>query len=204
MSSLLPANATKYERALEKTCARSFSLPVLIDRIRNPYTCSMSVLPWLAYERSVDEWNEGWSEEQKRQVTARSISVHKKKGTRGAVEEALGAVGFEITPIEWWEVEPKRQRGTYDLQVVLPEKKGSSAEDFSELVRIVDRAKNTRSHLRAIQFSSTGAASLIVGGMCEVTRPVIGALQHAVSGASKLGSIGVAYFLPEIRCNSSF
>ncbi len=202
MSSLLPANATKYERALEKTCARSFSLPVLIDRIRNPYNCPLPTLPWLAYERSVDEWNEAWSDEQKRQVTARAISVHKKKGTRGAVEEALSAIGLKVTPIEWCEVEPKRERGTFDLQVTLPEEKGLGADDFSELVRIVDRAKNTRSHLRAIQFSSKGTASLIVGGMCEVTRPVIGALHHVVSGTSTLGSVGVAYFLPEIHCNS--
>lgn len=200
--SLLPANATKYERALEKTSARSFSLPVLIDRLRNPATCPLSVLPWLAYERSVDEWNEEWSEEQKRQVTARSISVHKKKGTRGAVEEALRAIGLEVSPIEWWEVEPMRERGTFDLQVALPEKKGLGAEDFSEIVRLVDRAKNTRSHLRAIQFLSKGTASLIVGGMCEVTRPVIGKLHQAVRGASLLGSVGAAYFVPEIRCNS--
>lgn len=200
--SLLPANATKYERALEKTSARSFSLPVLIDRLRNPAICPLSVLPWLAYERSVDEWNEEWSEEQKRQVTARSISVHKKKGTRGAVEEALRAIGLEVSPIEWWEVEPMRERGTFDLQVTLPEEKGLGAEDFSEIVRLVDRAKNTRSHLRVIQFLSKGTASLIVGGMCEVTRPVIGKLHQAVRGASSLGSVGAAYFVSEIRCNS--
>lgn len=144
---LLPSNATKYERALENTCARSFSLPVLINTLRNPAECPMQTLPWLAYEWSVDEWNEEWSEEQKRQTVARSIAVHKKKGTRGAVEDALGALGVEVTAREWWEEAPKKQAGTYSLEV-----KGAlgSSEAFQEILTVVNSAKNTRSHLTAI------------------------------------------------------
>lgn len=151
--SLLPANATKYERALEKTSARSFSLPVLIDRLRNPTTCPLSVLPWLAYERSVDEWNEEWSEEQKRQVTARSISVHKKKGTRGAVEEALEALGIGVRVLEWWEVEPQATRGTFDLELQLPAGYKADEATYQEVERVVNTAKNRRSHLGKISLT---------------------------------------------------
>ncbi|WP_430735378.1 phage tail protein I [Halodesulfovibrio aestuarii] len=184
MSSLLPANATKYERALEKTCVRSFSLPVLIDRIRNPYTCHMSVLPWLAYERSVDEWNEGWSEEQKRQVTARSISVHKKKGTRGAVEEALGALGIGVCAIEWWEMEPQGVRGTYDLEVQLPAGYKADEATFQEVERVVNAAKTRRSHLGIISLTPA-----------DLTQ------QPIVSGVVFCGETVTIYELGRIKAN---
>ena len=184
MSSLLPANATKYERALEKTCVRSFSLPVLIDRIRNPYNCPLPTLPWLAYERSVDEWNEAWSDEQKRQVTARAISVHKKKGTCGAVEEALGALGIGVRAIEWWETEPKGAPATYDLEVQLPAGYKADEATYQEVERVVNSAKNCRSHL--------GKISLTPAALTQ---------QPIASGAVYCGEVVTIYELGRIKAN---
>lgn len=182
--SLLPSNSTKYEKALEKTCARSFSLPVLVDKIRNPYTCPLSTLPWLAYERSVDEWNEGWSDEQKRQVTARAISIHKKKGTCGAVEEALGALGFGVRAIQWFEMEPHGKRGTYDLEVQLPAGYTVDESTYQEIERVVNAAKNRRSH--------QGKISLTPAKLTQ---------QPIVSAAAYAGDVVTIYELGRIKAS---
>jgi phage tail P2-like protein len=100
MSELLPPNATALERAVTVAQRHLSELPVDTRHIRNPATCPAPLLPFLAWELSVDEWNPAWGDDVKRRVIAESISVHRRKGTRGAVRRALealfGDVGFTL------------------------------------------------------------------------------------------------------------
>lgn len=101
---LLPSNATRLERALEAAAAaRIDALNAPIDTLWNAQRCPLPLLPWLAWALSVDHWDEGWTEEQKRAVVERSAKIHRLKGTRGSVEVALAALGFRADLTEWWE-----------------------------------------------------------------------------------------------------
>lgn len=94
MSELLPHNATPQERAIEGATARIGDVPVRVRDVWNPQTCPLDVLPWLAWAFSVDEWDAGWSEDQKRATIASAIKVQQTKGTVGAVKRALAAAGY--------------------------------------------------------------------------------------------------------------
>lgn len=100
MSDLLPPNATFLERATAATHQHLADLPVDTRYIRNPERCPAALLPFLAWELSVDDWNPDWAEDVKRRVLAESVAVHRRKGTRGAVRRALEAIfgkgGFSI------------------------------------------------------------------------------------------------------------
>ncbi len=85
---LLPPNATATEKNIEAATARVGSMAVPVRDLWNPQTCPASLLPWLAWALSVDNWDKYWDEATKRSVIAASISVHYKKGTVGAVKEA--------------------------------------------------------------------------------------------------------------------
>lgn len=91
---LLPHNATAAERAFEAVLRDAFMPPVPLREIWDPETCPAALLPWLAGAFSVDEWDPGWSESAKRSAIAQSFSVHRKKGTIGAVKEAVAAAGY--------------------------------------------------------------------------------------------------------------
>lgn len=95
VSRLLPSNATPLERAVEAALTQTLDVP--IDTLWNPATCPASLLPWLAWALHVTD-GEGWSlaetEAQKRALIARSIELHRKKGTVWSVIEALRAIGF--------------------------------------------------------------------------------------------------------------
>ncbi|MEW6166057.1 MAG: phage tail protein I [Pseudomonadota bacterium] len=90
--SLLPRNASAFERALSETGGR-FAPPALVPTLWNATTCPAALLPWLAWALSVDEWDHGWSVEKKRAVVAAAIPVHEKKGTPAAIRTALAALG---------------------------------------------------------------------------------------------------------------
>jgi phage tail P2-like protein len=95
LPSLLPQNRTGQEHAIEQTqAARIAGMDVPVDRLWNPSTCPAALLPWLAWALSVDEWDDAWPEETKRRVIADSVTVHRVKGTVGAVRRALAAAGY--------------------------------------------------------------------------------------------------------------
>jgi phage tail P2-like protein len=92
--SLLPPNATPVERGFEAAGARITALPVPVRDTWNPATCPATLLPWLAWALSVDNWDPTWTEGQQRAVIAASVAVHRRKGTVAAVREALAAAGY--------------------------------------------------------------------------------------------------------------
>lgn len=105
--SLLPPNASALERRLEQVLARIEQIDVPIRDLWNPATCPLALLPWLAWALSVDTWRSDWPEATKRAVVAASPSVHRLKGTAGAVKRAVAAVadGKPYRVVTWYEPE---------------------------------------------------------------------------------------------------
>lgn len=101
--SMLPANATQLERALENTFVRALDIDVQIRHIWDPHQCPARLLPWLAKCLSVDEFSSTWPEDIQRQVIADSVPVHLKKGTIGAVRDALAALDAVVDVSRWFE-----------------------------------------------------------------------------------------------------
>ena len=58
--SLLPANSRPLEHALAGATAKLEPIPVPFDTIWDVDTAPDSLLPYLAYAWSVDEWNDNW------------------------------------------------------------------------------------------------------------------------------------------------
>lgn len=90
--SLLPPSATTLARAITEAAAPLGALPV--SRLWDPWACPAAALPALAWALSVDEWDDAWPEEVKRQVCADSLPVHARKGTVDSVRQVLRSVGL--------------------------------------------------------------------------------------------------------------
>ena len=102
-NSLLPLNAQDQERAIELSIARHEAIPIITSHLWNPNTCPSSLLPWLAWALSVDEWDVTWSEATQRAVIQQSATVHRHKGTVGAVKKALHSLGLHVDFVEWFD-----------------------------------------------------------------------------------------------------
>lgn len=84
-NSLLPIGSTRLERKLSLTFASISDIPVPIHLTWQAKHCPASLLPWLAWSLSVDEWDDEWSEDQKRNSITDSINIHKIKGTVASI-----------------------------------------------------------------------------------------------------------------------
>ncbi|TOK32762.1 phage tail protein I [Vibrio parahaemolyticus] len=150
-TSLLPPNVSDLERDLEIALARIEDVEIPIATLWDPWHCPLEVLPFLAWALSVDMWRSDWPETVKRRIVASSLSVHRKKGTRAAVDRALRDLGVTVDLVEWFEAIPKAQRGTFDITAWVNENITSepgylNQALYDQLRQAVDNAKNTRSH----------------------------------------------------------
>lgn len=153
--SKLPPSASKMERMMEQVFWEELAL---IERdIRNfydPYQCRVDLLPYLAWEMSVDYWDENWSEQTKRDVIAASNPIHTTKGTRYALDKSIESIrddGLSVT--EWFDDEANLAPGFFRVNL---EARNSDIDENTvpQIYTAVNNAKNTRSHLESISITS--------------------------------------------------
>lgn len=98
--SLLPPNASPYERALEAPLSRISAIPVPIRTITRPFDVPAQMLPFLGWHHSVDIWLPTFTAQTQRAVVAGSMGIHRRKGVLWAIEQYVRLVGGEIVEVE--------------------------------------------------------------------------------------------------------
>ena len=145
MKTLLPPNATDLERKLTEVGKDAFNLPS-IRIIKDIDNVPSQFLPFIAWQKSVDYWDETWQEALKRKVIKESSELHRLKGTPAAIKKALEPFGYEVTLIEWFKAEPNLIPGTFNLELNVIGK-SLNAETYSEINRLVSESKAASRHL---------------------------------------------------------
>ena len=151
LGSLLPPNAKPSERAIETAMRADIDLSA-VGTLWNPATCPADVLPFLAWGLSIAHWDAEWTEAEKRAAIAAAIPYHKIKGTRAAVEQVLARFHPLLTVIEWWEANPRRAPGTFEVRA--PAAIGAdflTAETATAIIRDVAAAKRASAHFDFVQ-----------------------------------------------------
>ncbi|USI86852.1 phage tail protein I [Acinetobacter johnsonii] len=103
-------------------------------------------LPFIAWQKSVDYWDEDWQEALKRNVIKNSREQHRIKGTAAAIKRALEPFGYEVTLIEWFKAVPNLVQGTFNLELNVIGK-SLNAETYAEINRLVSESKAASRHL---------------------------------------------------------
>lgn len=163
--SLLPRNATPLMRALSEafaevaeTAPRAETIPDVLSYER----CPSLLLPWLAWEWSVDEWVPTWDDGTKRSAIGASWDIHSVKGTVYALERGIGVLGYGATVTEWFQY--AGDPFTFRLHLRANFEQQFDNDVRRSLLRAALRTKNVRSYLDSIQVASTGATVPIIAG----------------------------------------
>lgn len=151
-NSLLPPNASKHERDIEAVITPPLSFP---NRdIWNPDKCPEHLLPHLAWALSVDNWDSTWPIERKRQVIKDSIYIHRKKGTREAIERVVTAIRGDLTEVkEWFEDKENLPPGDFEVNY-LSTGQPIDGNEINKLIPVIHSVKNVRSKLANINITS--------------------------------------------------
>ncbi|XNS77607.1 phage tail protein I (plasmid) [Vibrio cyclitrophicus] len=160
--SILPLSVSDLERDLELALARIEHVEIPIATLWNPWLCPLEVLPFLAWALSVDSWRSDWSETVKRRMVFNSLSIHRIKGTRPAVELAIDGLGLDYEITEWFESAPEAEPGTFKLDIFINDDAYSSTND-RELEDVINNAKNVRSHLERVNIHLSTEDDFYIG-----------------------------------------
>lgn len=166
MNSLLPPNATALERALEAVTARISDVPIPAPAIIDPDTCPESLLPWLAWAMSVDDWDTTWSLRVKRAQVKNAIAIQRRKGTANSVRQIVAAFGGAVQLREWWQMDPPGTPHTFELVLTVQGENGQSAtaEFVEAVINAISRTKPVRSHFDFTQgLQANGAIGVVAG-----------------------------------------
>ena len=155
--SLLPNNSRPLERELATLTARIETISVPFEQIWDADNCPAEYLPYLAFARSVDEWNDAWSIETQRSVIRNSIWVHQRKGTLGAVKRALSAMNYDTIVVEWFEQRPPGHPGTFSIEA--NPRNGIITDSERQIRAVVDAVKRLSAHYD-IYFGTTTEATI--------------------------------------------
>jgi phage tail P2-like protein len=150
--SLLPINASKLLKNLEKSGLRISSLGAKNKDVLNPDKLEVDILPWLAWMVSVDNWSDNWPENIKREMIKNSISLHQIKGTKKAIKKALEIIGISGEIVEWWEASPRMTPHSFDITAYLNDNINEDADLIigldtqRKLINLIENVKPARSH----------------------------------------------------------
>lgn len=106
---------------------------------------SGSILDHLAAQYDVTVWRDDWPDNVKKSVLRTAITDKRKKGTVGAVKNAVASLGSAVSIKEWWETGGNVH--TFKIYVAQGEIEGHVAADVQDdLIAAVEDAKPVRSH----------------------------------------------------------
>ena len=119
-----------------------------------------NILDVLAYDLHVDWYRSDYPIDTKRRIIKDSVKIHKRLGTKFAVERATGNVfpGSKIE--EWFEYGGDKYRFRIIVNVT---ESGVSIGRQNEVIENVRFYKNLRSHLETISYRFETAGKLYVG-----------------------------------------
>lgn len=199
MFSTLPPNATEFELRIEKVINSRFdAILENVDEIKKLWNwneCRADFLPYLAYALKVTIWNEGWSEQTKRDFIGSSWETRPLLGTRSAVPHILQALGVNADVKYWYEKTPKGTPGTFSVEASINDNITNEGliiqpERTAEMERVIDDVKRgtqhydltvTSTHRTNMKAALTGSASVRVDGKgsAVVVHRVTSSIRHA-------------------------
>lgn len=204
MRQLLPPNRTPLQAALADSSALNID-PTPLRHTADASRCPAALLPWLAWARSVDGWDEAMAEQPRRELVRQSFAIHKRAGTAGAMRRAMAALGVAVEFKEWQSM-PGAAPYTFGLVAWVNDNPANESavltpQLYDRLKRLVDQTRNERSHYQfevgarfdqAMQLANASQTAA-VGRWTAEAQPVqpAPALQRLVlANASQAAAVG--------------
>lgn len=159
---LLPYASTDFEHHLTDELSHNSDLPVQIALINQIDEVGADFLSFLAWQYSVDSWNNDWQPSLQRELIKQSFHQHQIKGTIAAIRQILHKFGYEATFTEWWQANPPLPAGSFTLELSTAGLELSESV-YLELNRLINDAKPVSRHLTNLRINLTPRADVYLG-----------------------------------------
>jgi len=170
------------ERAQARATARIDDIFTNLRVLWSPDLCPENLLPWLAWQLSLDSWSSDWPVAIKRERVRRALDIARRKGTAQSVRQVVQSFGGSVAIREWWQTVPPGTPHTFDLVLTLSGFHGEpvTAAFVDAVIGEVRRTKPVRSHFTFTQGLTADGRVGLIGAV----RPVIFARLNCAAPAA--------------------
>lgn len=149
---LLPPNATDFDNKIVETTSKATDLNTDLTSLIRIDDAPSDFLSILAWQFSVDRWQDDWPDDIKRAQIKNSIKVHTYKGTNFALRSIVESFGYSLTVHEWWQETPMNVPGTFQITI---ETNGNALTEkgYKTLVELLHDAKPLTRELKGIEIN---------------------------------------------------
>lgn len=155
---LLPPNTTQLEKKITEVSASAFNLNGDLSSLIRIDDAPSDYLSILAWQFSVDRWQDDWPDEVKRAQIKNSIKVHRHKGTNYALRKIVESFGYSLQVHEWWQETPMNQPGTFQITIDT-QGQGLSERNYQTLVELLNDAKPLTREIKGIELNVVSVSS---------------------------------------------
>ncbi|MCQ9065276.1 phage tail protein I [Vibrio diabolicus] len=160
--SLLGDNASPLEIALERVLSNALNdICPPIPELRNANKTPEHLLPYLALDKQVPEWESSDSLEQKRKTVKNQRQIFKKGGTTSGIELAIEALGGITEFKRWYEY----GGDPYAMKII-------SWDICSPSLKNIERVKSRIEDAKSLRDSFDVGQGFLTSGNCSVAGTV--------------------------------
>ncbi|EMI1335880.1 phage tail protein I [Acinetobacter baumannii] len=149
---LLPPNTTILEKKITQVASSAFDLNGDLSALIRIDNAPADFLPILAWQFSVDRWQEDWPDDVKRAQIKNAIKVHRHKGTNYALRKIVESFGYTLTIHEWWQEAPMNEPGTFQITIDTNSRE-LTERGYKTLVELLNDAKPLTRELKGIEIN---------------------------------------------------
>lgn len=122
------------------------------------------LLDILAFDMHVDWYDYNYPIEAKKNIIKDSVKVHKKMGTKYAIERAIQAIYKDSRIEEWFQYDGK----PYHFKLILNVDNKHQNIDFDKIIQEINLYKRLSAHLESINLERKRNTVIKVGAMKEI------------------------------------
>ncbi|MDC4882027.1 phage tail protein I [Acinetobacter baumannii] len=149
---LLPPNTTAFEKKIVEATTKTTELNTNLSSLIRVDDAPADFLSILAWQFSVDRWQDDWPDEVKRAQIKNSIKIHTYKGTNFALRSIVESFGYTLEIHEWWQETPMNQPGTFQITIDT-NGKPLSEKSYNTLIELIHDAKPLTRELKGIEVN---------------------------------------------------
>lgn len=162
MSKLLPPNATKLEKNIEKQGEKISLLRVPFVELNHITQCPVAHLPWLAWAHRVEYWRADWTESEKRTAIIESKAFNEQRGTKASIQSLLATVIDEFQLKAWHQFNPPQQ--PFSFVVTISSAYIISVDQLQQILTAVEATKSARDTFSISAKVQIFAKFIVAGG----------------------------------------
>lgn len=167
--SILPANASLLERGLDHACDRLLArvAPPFPD-LMNPMAAPAEILPYLAADRGVTDWDPEAAEGERRLTAALAWAIRRQAGTRRALVYAVESMQLSAKVVSWYERTPAGDPYSFSVEATVD--RPWLPGDWPRLWRRLNEAKSERDQMEvSLVHETSGSLAVAAAADTPVT-----------------------------------